>query len=83
MSEDPFHQMFDSLFQKQSQGLIVQCFEMMQNRMEGVIGKMCEWVLDNCEETIDQSIVHPIFDVFSDLTELDFGLSYHSCYDIH
>lgn len=73
---DSLHRLFDSLFQNQSHGLILNCFQSMQTRMQEAVEQVSRSSLAECAELLNATIVSPICTVFSDLTELDYASSY-------
>ena len=73
---DSLHRLFDSLFQNQSHGLILNCFQSMQTRMQEAVEQVSRSSLAECAELLNTTIVSPIRTVFSDLTELDYASSY-------
>lgn len=73
---DSLHRLFDALFQSQSHGLILNCFQSMQTRMQEAVEQVSRSSLADCAELLDSTIVSPIRTVFSDLTELDYASSY-------
>ena len=73
---DSLHRLFDSLFQDRSHGLILNCFQSMQTRMQEAVERVSRSSLAECAELLNSTIVSPIRAVFSDLTELDYASSY-------